>query len=90
MNDRARSNQTRFEHIARRFHDLTVKDIEMIPKAIVTIATLKMEKGRRDTLNYYIRRKGQKKEYIKICLRVLDWDSRSAVVKTILTTNKIK
>ena len=33
-NDRARSNETRFEHIAKKNHQLKVRDIELIPEGI--------------------------------------------------------
>ena len=90
MNDRARSNQTRFEHISRFFHELTAADIKSIPEALGTIAKLKMEKGRKNTFNYYFRRKSGKKEYIKIAVRILDSRQRSGAVKTIVVTKTIK
>lgn len=46
VNDRARSNQERFEHISKNFHELTVKDIESIPEGLKTKSKLKKEKGR--------------------------------------------
>ena len=90
MNDRARSNQTRFEHIAMRHHGLTVKDIKSIPEALATLHSLKAERGRKETLNYYLPRKGTKKKYIKICVKVFDWKTRSVQVKTIVITDKLK
>ena len=89
-NDRARSNQNRFEHISRFFHELTAKDIKSIPEAIASGAILKMEKGRKDTFNYYFLRKGPAKRYVKISVQIFDWKRRSVKVKTIVTTNKLK
>ena len=90
MNDRARSNQTRFEHISRLVHELTAKDIKSIREELANSAILKKEKGRRDTFNYYIPRKGNKRQYVKVSIRIVDWKERMAEVKTIVATNKLK
>lgn len=90
VNDKARSNQDRFEHISKNFHELTVKDIESIPEGLTTKAKLKQEKGRKDTYNYYFIRKRDKTHFVKISVKVIDWKNRVAVVKTIFITGLIK
>lgn len=90
INNKARSNQDRFEHISRNFHELTVKDIESIPEGLVARAKLKQEKGRKDTYNYYFVRKRDKTHFVKISVKVIDWVNRIAVVKTIFITGSIK
>ena len=88
VNDKARSNQDRFEHISKNFHELTVKDIESIPEGLTTKAKLKQEKGRKDTYNYYFIRKRDKTHFVKISVKVIDWKNRVAVVKTIFKRDR--
>ena len=80
--NRARSNESRFEHIAAKRHNLTVKDIEYIPVGIQT-SRLKKDKTKKDTYNYYIQKKGSNNLYIKISVRIDAKNSRIAKVKTI-------
>ena len=89
-NNRARSNQSRFEHISRNFHELTVKDIESIPEGIRNCARLRKDKTRKDTYNYFFIRKRDKSHYIKVSINIVDYENRIAVVKTIFITGSIK
>ena len=86
---KARSNQSRFQHIARNFHELKVRDIEFIPKGLTKNPTLKKDKVRKDTYNYYFERKHQKIKYIKISV-LIDFKSRIAIVKSMFVTGKMK
>ncbi len=88
VDDRARSNESRFEHICQGRHELTVKDIESIPKGIKT-AALKTDKNRKDTCSLYLKRRGPGGGFIKICLaRQKVWEE--VKVKSIFWTNKMK
>lgn len=88
VNDKARSNQTRFEHISVEFHELTVRDIERIPKQI-NVSELKMDHSKKDTFNLYIKRNSFSKEYIKIGLELNFKESNEAKIRTIfITKNK--
>ena len=91
LDDRqARSNQSRFEHIARNFHELTVKDIESIPKGIVLESKLKKDKVRKDTYNYYFPRKRNDGRFIKISIKIEDYEKRTAIIKTIFVAKMTK
>ncbi len=82
LNDKARSNQTRFEHIGVEFHELNVRDIERIPKQINN-SDLKMDKSKKDTFNLYIKRNSYNNEYIKVGLELNFQISNEAKVRTI-------
>ena len=90
LNDtKARSNQSRFQHIARNFHDLNVNDIKSIPKGITNNSTFKKNKVRKDTFNYYFEKKQGERKYIKISVLV-DFKNKIAVVKSVFKTGKKK
>ncbi len=88
--DRARSNQGRFEHISRSFHRLTQKDIESIPKGIATNSKLKKDPVRKNTLNYYFPREGDRGHYIKISVKIDKKNTHILRIKTIFITTIIK
>ena len=87
--NKARSNQTRLEHIAKSYHKLTPKDIESIPEGI-NCARLKKDPARKDTFNYYYVRKGDYRHYIKISVIFANIHSRDVFIKTIFVTKTIK
>lgn len=87
--NRARSNESRFEHIAVSRHELLPSDIKQIPKRIETSA-LKKDKDRTNTYNIYIRRNGHIGEYIKISIEIDFRKSNVGLVKTIFITKNNK
>ena len=87
---KARSNQTRLEHIIQYRHNLKVKDIELIPNAISHYFDYKKDPTYKNTYNYYIKRGGKDKGLIKVSIRISDNDPKHAWVKTIYITYKIK
>ncbi len=87
---KARSNQSRFEHIARHFHELRVKDIELIYKGINKNPIFKRDKARKDTFNYLFQRRNDKNHYLKMSVLVKDYKQRKAVIKTIFITKSLK
>ena len=89
INERARSNESRFEHIALKRHELKPSDIKRIIKGISN-SELKKENYREKTFNLYIKRNGYGDDYIKISL-ILDFTvSNEAKVKTIFITKNVK
>ena len=90
LDGRARSNQTREEHIIEYGHDLKVRDIERIPKGINDYFEYKKDPVYKNTYNYYIKRGGQDKGLIKVSIRKSDANSKHAWIKTIFITYKIK
>lgn len=88
--NKARSNQSRFQHICGTRHNLSVKDIEYIPEGIQKYSTLKKDKTRKKTFNYYFKRKSNEHEYIKISLSVDRKEPKNVRIKTIFITKLIK
>ena len=88
-NNRARSNESRFEHIAVSRHELLPSDIKQIPKRIET-SILKKDKERTNTYNIYIARNGHVGEYIKISIEIDFKKSNIGFVKTIYITRNNK
>ena len=89
-NDNARTNETRFEHIAKRNHELKVRDIESIPKGINCYLKFSKSKDIKDTYYYYIPRKGNDYGLIQVAILIDLNDRTRARVKTIFITYKIK
>ena len=87
--DRARSNETRFDHIALERHKLHPRDIKRIAQKI-NESTIEKDKERKDTYNLYIRRNNYGEEYIKISLSLNFDKSNETTVKTIFITKNKK
>lgn len=88
-NNRARSNESRYEHILKNSHRLTPKDIKSIPEGIKK-SKLKKDKYRKRTFEYILKRNGNKKEYIRICIVLDKNDSHVAFVKTMFISKNDK
>ena len=88
IDEKSRSNESRFEHIARKDHRLSVKDIEYLENGI-KISKLKKDKLRRKVYNYYIKRKNGE-GYIKISVDEIKDEQRAVKVKTIFITREMK
>ena len=88
-NDRARSGQSRFEHIIMPRHELKPTDIQRISKKI-NVSILRMDKERTNTYNLYVPRYSYKKEYIKLSLELDFRKSNIGKVKTIYITKSLK
>jgi len=89
-NDQARSNQTRFQHIARKDHQLKVRDIESIPEGINKYVRYVKSKTIKDTFYYYIDRKGDDKGFIEVAILVDIMNKNIAYIKTIFITYRIE
>ena len=86
----ARSSQSRIEHIIDYSHDLKARDLELVPEGIKNYFEYKKDPIYKNTFNYYIRRRGEDKGFIKVSVRISDNDSKHAWIKTIFITYKIK
>ena len=87
---RARSNQTRIEHIVKYGHDLKTRDLKLIPKGITEYFDYKKDPTYKNTYNYYIQRGGKDKGLIKVSIRISDSNPTYAWIKTIFITYRIK
>ena len=87
---RARSNQTREEHIVERGHNLKARDLKLVPEGINNYFAYKKDPVYKNTFNYYIARKGKDKGFVKVSVRISDNDPKHAWIKTIFIAYKIK
>ena len=87
---RARSNQTRIEHIIEYSHDLKARDLELVPEGIAHYFKYKKDPIYKDTYNYYLIRKGNDKGFVKISIQIDAKEKTKAWIKTIFNTYKIK
>ncbi len=86
---KARSNQSRFEHIVDAKHELSISDIERIPR-LIKHCIFKKDNRRSDSYCIYLKRNNFNGEYIKISIQIISRNPASAVVKTIFITKNIK
>ncbi len=89
INDQARSNETRFEHISLARHQLTPNDIKRIQKEISN-SELRIDDTRTKTYSIYIKRNNFNDEYIKLSITLNFKISNVAKVKTVYITKVIK
>ena len=82
--DRARSNETRFEHIAKKNHELKVRDIEAIPEGIIRYIKYVKSEEMENTFCYYIKRKGEDRGFIQVVI-LIDEDNPNAVQSKVIT-----
>jgi len=87
--NRARSNQSRFQHIVNMRHGLKPSDVERIPRYIRS-CIFKKDIERSDTFNIYIKRNSYSDEYIKLSIEIKPETPKKATVKTIFITTNIK
>ena len=86
----ARSNQTRTQHIIRQGHDLKVRDLKLVPEGIKNYFDYKKDHVYKNTFNYYLKRGGKDKGFIKVSIRISDDNSEYAWIKTVFITYRIK
>ena len=88
--DKARSNETRTEHIINSRHNLKVRDLEMVPAGINNYFAYKKDPIYKDTFNYYLVRKGLDRGFIKISVQLDGKDKSKGWIKTIYITYHLK
>ena len=87
--NRARSNESRFEHIIQERHELTPLDIKKIASKINT-SELKIDNERTKTYSLYIKRNTFTNDYIKVSLNLDFRKSNEATIKTIFIRKNYK
>ena len=87
---KARSNQSRIEHIVEYSHDLKVRDLELVPDGIKNYFAYKKDPVYKDTFNYYLYRKGNDKGFIKVSIQIDSHDHKRAWIKTVFITYVVK
>lgn len=89
-NDRARTNETRFEHIAKSEHELKVRDIESIPEGISNYEKFRKSEILKETYYYFIKRRNNLKGYIQLAVKLYKGEKNKAYIKTIFITYSVK
>lgn len=87
--DKARSNETRFQHIAKRTHELKVRDIECITEGIRNYVKFSKSHTLKDTYYYYIDRKGNDKGFIQLAIKLIEGKTKNYYIKTIFIAYRI-
>ena len=90
LNERARSNQARVEHIIDSRHNLKAKDLQLVPEGITNYFDYKKDSVYKNTFNYYIKRNENDKGLIKVSIRIDDYNPKTAWIKTIYVTYDFK
>lgn len=88
--DVVKKGETRFQHIAKAYHELKIRDIECVEKGINNYLYFRKNKELNDGYNYYLRRRGQDKGFIQVSIVVDLEDKTKAYVKTIYIAYRIK
>ena len=89
-NDQARSNETRFEHIAKNAHELKARDIESIPSGIRRYVYFKKSKELKGTYYYLIKRKGEDRGFIQVTVQTTDKTAKKVYIKTIYIVYRVQ
>lgn len=89
-NKGSRSNESRFEHIAKKYHQLKVRDIKAIPEGIRSYVRFIKDKDCQETYCYFINRKGEDDGFIKVAVKLYEHDKKKAYVKSIFIVYRIK
>ena len=88
--EKSHSNETGVEHAAKSYHGLQPSDVEMIVKGINKPLLFVKDKRFKRVFNYYLKRKVDKKNAIKISILIDKEDPHRAEILTIFITSKIK
>ena len=88
--DRARSNETRFEHIAKKSHELKVRDIKAIPEGIRNYVKFVKSNEIKNTYYYFINRKGEDRGFIEVAILLGEDNPKKARIKTIFVAHRLK
>ena len=89
-NDRARSNETRFEHIAKKNHELKVRDIKSIPEGIKDYVKFVKSSEIENTCYYFIKRKGEDRGFIQVAILLDETNPKRARIKTVFIAHRLK
>ena len=87
--ERSRSNESGLEHIAKSYHNLDSTDIDLLVEGIKHPFKHIKDKRFPKTYCYYYKRKRDRKNYIKVVVKV-EKDLKTAYISSIFITSKIK
>ena len=87
--DVVKKGETRFEHIAKRYHELKVRDINCLADGIHRYVMYRKSKEHKDTFYYFINRKGMDKGFIQLAIKLIEGETNKYYVKTIFITYRL-
>ena len=88
--EKSKSNETGIEHAAKSYHGLQPSDVEMLVKGISKPLLYVKDKKYKHVFNYYLKRKDDKKNAIKVSILIDVNNPHRAEILTIFITSKIK
>ena len=88
--NKRRAKETRIEHIVQYRHNLSARDLELVPNGIINYFDYKKDPTYKNTYSYYIKRGGMDKGFVKVSIRIDDNNPNRAWIKTIFITYKLK
>lgn len=88
--DRSRSNETGIEHVSKSYHDLDPSDIELLEETINNPLEHTKDKRYARTYCYYHKRKRDRKNYIKVVIKIEKRDPKVGFISSIFITSRIK
>ena len=90
LDNRARSQESRYEHICKSYHELKVRDIENLSSGIKSYMKFKKSAKIKDTFYYYYDRKGESKGFVQVAINLFKNNKNKAYIKTIYIVYRIK
>ena len=87
---KSRSNETGVEHAAKAYHGLQPSDVCLLVKGINKPLLFKRDQKHKYVYNYYLKRKHDKKNAIKISVLIDKDNPHRAEILTIFITSQIK
>ncbi len=88
--ERSRSNETGIEHVAKAYHNLDASDIELLEKGIKSPVYHSRDKRYGRTYCYYYRRKKDRKNYIKVVVKLEKRDTQIGFISSMFITTKLR
>lgn len=90
LEEEFRKKENRYEHIAKKYHQIRVKDIECIPNGIKNYVKFKKSPDKKRTFYYFIKRKVHERGFICVAIQTDKNNNKTAFIKTVFIVYRIK
>ena len=90
LDNRARSQESRYEHICKSYHELKVRDIESIPDGITSYCKFLKSETLKETYYYFFKRRGESRGFVRLAIKLFKNNKKKAYIKTIFVSYRIK
>ena len=88
--ERSRSNESGIEHISKGYHNLDVSDIELLVTTIKNPYKHTKDKRYERTYCYYHKRKHDKKNFLKVIIKIERRNPQIGFISSVFVTSKLK